>query len=55
MENPVSHVENIVEVQNTRNDKNKALENLIIDEYAPINVVPTLEIGFVNKAIKIFI
>ena len=54
-ENPVSRVEHVVEVQGTGNIKDKALENLIGDKHASINVAVALENGFVDEATKIFI
>lgn len=38
MENPISCVENVIGIQNTGNDKDKVLENLIDNEQAPINI-----------------
>lgn len=38
MVDPVSCIENIIENQNTINDKDKALKNFIDDKQASINV-----------------
>lgn len=54
MENPVDCVENVVVVQDTGNNKDKALENSIGNEHAPIDVVATPEAGFVDEANEIF-
>lgn len=55
MKNPFGCVENIIEDQNTKNDKNKTLENLIDNKYAFINVIATPKTGFVDEVTKIFI
>lgn len=54
VENLFGLVENIVEVQNMGNAKDKALENLIGDKYAFIDITILLENSFVDKTTKIF-
>lgn len=54
VENDISCIDNVVEVQDIRNDKDKVLENLIGNEHAPINIATTLEAGFVDEDTKIF-
>lgn len=54
MENPVGQVKNIVEIQNTRNIKDKVLENLVSDKYASIDITILSKSGFIDKAIRIF-
>lgn len=54
VENLFGLVENIVEVQNMGNAKDKALENLIGDKYAFIDITILLENSFVDETTKIF-
>lgn len=55
MKNPVGQVENVVEVQDTGNTKDKALENLIGDKYAFIDIAIISKNSFIDKATKVFI
>ena len=55
MENPISCIENVIGIQNTGNDKEKVLENLIDNEQAPINIAAAQKASFVDEATKIFI
>lgn len=55
IKNPVSYSKNAIEIQDTRNDKDKALKNLINDQHALIDVDPTPKTGFVDETTKIFI
>lgn len=54
IKNPVGQVENVVEVQDTGNSKNKALENSIDNKHAFIDITVAPKNDFVDKATKIF-
>lgn len=55
MKNLVGCIGNMVEDPNIKNDKNKALENLISNKHVSINVAIILKTGFVDKVMQIII
>lgn len=54
MENPFDQVENVIEVQDIRNTKDKVLKNWINNKHAPINIAVVLKNSFIDEAIEIF-
>lgn len=55
MKNLVGCIGNMVEDPNIKNDKNKALENLISNKHVSINVAIILKTGFIDKVMQIII
>lgn len=54
IKNLVGWVENVFEVQDPKNTKNKALENSISNEHVSIDVAIAFKIYFIDKITKIF-
>lgn len=55
MENLIGCIGNMVEDPNIKNNKNKALENLISNKHISINVAIISKTGFVDKVMQIII